>query len=822
MILTPQQFKNNELLPGHIVRQHGENGLSELLWSKRGNDLSAAPSRQAAEVVMFTSFPPRECGIATFSQDLRNAICRLYEDTVTVSIGALEHKNIAHHYSPEVKYILKTDDEKSYKEVTLQLLHNPQIKAIVVQHEFGLFAEDCEQHFLDMLRAMRKPVILALHTVLPNPSPAFRERVINLSAIATRLVVMTQHSASLLQQEYGIAAHKIAVIAHGTHYFSLDDKETLKKKYQLSGRTVLSTFGLISRNKSIETTLQALPEVVKKYPQTTFLVLGRTHPGVVAHEGESYRQELEAMVERLGLQEHVRFVNRYLPLTELLEYLRLSDIYLFTSRDPHQAVSGTFAYALSAGCAIVSTPIPHAREILANGSGLLFDFGDSAALSRQILRYLDDPQFRQTLGEKALHTIAGTAWDNVAIAWMNLLQELCGNELKPEYRLPALNTAHLEKMTDGAGMIQFAHLSEPAIASGYTLDDNARALIASLMVYQHTGNEKMLELAGRYLNFIHNCHLPDGSFNNYVNEDGSFSERNHYENLADSNGRAIWALGYLISMQDSLPEWMSERANWLLTYAIPRLQFLESPRAIAFALKGLCYYRKARPHYNLFWLCETLAEKLVSLYKTYSDRHWKWFEPYLTYANSVMPEALLMLYQLTGRLTYKEIAKESFDFLLSCTFQGNRMKVISNKGWLHKGRQAEQYGEQPIDVAYTVLALDRFYKVFGNELYVVRLRQAVNWFLGDNHLHQVMYNAATGGCFDGLEEKNVNLNQGAESTVCWLMTQVTAAPYFHTASQHETVANVYKHTAKVLPLHQTKTDKVESMSLHASKEEKIY
>ena len=777
MLSFENQLLNGNLLTRDQEKSTEKNDLQTRLSGKLLSGSTIGKQKVPNQVWMLTTYPPRECGIATFSQDLMQAINQVFGNDVQVKIAAIDKKSENRIYPGEVTYIFDTDDNNSYKNFAECINSNPQILSLVVQHEFGLFPLEHHPAFNLMLREITKPVLLVMHTVLPSPNFLNKKKVSEMVQAADKVVVMTNDSAGLLKNYYDVPAEKIIVIPHGTHPAGHFDKNILKEKHGLKNRTVLSTFGLIGRNKNIETTLKALPPIVKKYPDVIFLVLGRTHPGVIREEGETYRRELEELVAKNNLQGHVQFINRYLSLNELLEYLQATDIYLFTSKDPGQAVSGTFSYALSAGCAIVSTPIPHARELHNMGNGLLFEFENPQSLCKQILRYLDDPGFREELGRRAIETMAGTAWSNIANQYMDLLRKLSDEKFTLQYRLPPIKTGHLEKLTTDIGLLQFARYHTPDPGSGYTLDDNARALIVATMLYKQTGAPRMLKLAEKYLGFVIGCQLPGGNFINYRNEDGSISEENNNVNLEDSNGRAIWALGYLASVGKELRLTLAGRASQALEKAVPKLEFIQSPRAIAFILKGLFYYNRSNS-YALFTAFEKLSDKLVLWYKQASDKDWKWFEPYLTYANAVLPEAMLIAYQVTSRNVYKQIAHESFDFLLSKIFTGKQIKVISNKGWLNKEKTAGAFGEQPIDVAYTILALDRFYAVSGDEEYAIKLKTAFNWFLGQNHLKRVIYNHSTGGCFDGLEESGVNLNQGAESTVCYLLARLIAGKYF--------------------------------------------
>jgi len=771
--------------PAKEVAQPAGFGLSakirnDVNYSRRNHSV-----KETLHLCMLTTYPPRECGIATFSQDLLQSINQVFASNIEVTIAAIDKKNENRQYPSEVGHVFKADDGDSYKNFAVFINSNRKINALVVQHEFGLFPGDHHRNFNVMLDEINKPVLLVMHTVLPSPEFSMQQKVSGMLKAVTRVVVMTNNSARLLADHYGVPAEKIVVIPHGTHLQGHLQKDQLKEKYGLKGRMVLSTFGLIGPNKNIETTLKALPQIIHKYPDVIFLVLGRTHPGVIMEKGEDYRRELEQLVSKNNLENHVRFVNRYLSLNELLEYLGATDVYLFTSKDPGQAVSGTFSYALSAGCAIVATPIPHAKELHDMGNGLLFEFENPQSLAAQILTYLNDPQLREELGRRAMETMAGTAWGNIANRYIDLLNTLDGKKILPEYRLQPVNTRHLEKLTTDIGLLQFARYNHPDPASGYTLDDNARALITATALYKQNRSAQVLPLCEKYLQFIIDCQLADGSFINYRNEDGSVSKENNLENLEDSNGRAIWALGYFSKAGKELRLPFAERASLSLIRALPMLEKMHSPRAVAFSLKGLSFYHSlnaAAPD-RLF---EKLANHLVALYKQSSDEEWKWFETYLTYANAVLPEAMLIAWQITQNPVYKEIAINSFDFFLSKIFKDNRIKVISNKGWLQKDGNCHGYGEQPIDVTYTILALDTFYSVLGNDAYARKLKSAFNWFYGENHLKSFIYNSSTGGCFDGLEETGVNLNQGAESTICYLLARMTAGKYYDLDEAAET------------------------------------
>lgn len=732
------------------------------------------------EILVITTFPPRQCGIATYSQDLIKALNDHYVDSFSIKICALENSNEQHTYTdPDVKYTLNVSDPESYNQLAQAINEDDNIKVVLMQHEFGLVNESVS-NFNFFINDIQKPLAVVFHTVLPGPNDELRTNVQHILDRADSLIVMTNNAADILVRDYIVNLDKITIIPHGTHLVNHADKNELKRKYGFEGRKVLSTFGLLSAGKSLETTLNALPEVIKNTPDVLFLIIGKTHPTVALREGEVYRDSLIARITELGIENNVKFVNKYLELNELLEYLQLTDIYLFTSKDPNQAVSGTFSYALSCGCPIISTPIPHAKEVLAGETGIIFDFGNSEQLAHAINTLLSDDELRRTMVLNGLHKIIHTAWENSAVSHAKLLAQI-GN-IKLQYRNPHVNLDHIKAMTTDFGMLQFSQLNKPDIASGYTLDDNARAMIAMAQYYKRYKDPEALKYISIYLNFIEFCQFKDGRFMNYVDVDRKFTTQNHNENLEDSSGRAMWALGYIVSLSNILPLDISTKAAGMFQKSLSLTKTIYSTRAMAFVIKGLYYYNRRIKDADTLIYIKLFADRLVNMYRHEADAEWKWFESYLTYANSVLPEALLLCYTITNDETYRDIAKEAFDFLLSHTFDDDAITIISNRSWLHRGGTRERFGEQPIDVAYTILALRKFHDIFKEEDYLNKMEMAFNWFLGNNHLQQIIYNPCTGGCFDGLEEHSVNLNQGAESTVSYLMARLTITKYFGNAN----------------------------------------
>lgn len=729
------------------------------------------------EILFISTYPPRECGIATYTHDLVQAINTTFEDTFEIRICSVENEDQTYSYPKDARNRLIADEADSYIALSMQLSADKNVKLVVIQHEFGLF-ESHKYHLEALINSIDQPVIIAFHTVLPRPNEEHKNLVKKYAKQAASLLVMTMSSAQILQSDYGVPAEKITIIPHGTHLLEHTNKDQLKSSFQLSGKTVLSTFGFIGTSKSIETTLKALPAIIQKVPSVIFLIIGKTHPNTVVKEGESYRQFLEEMILDLGLQEHVRWINYFLPTPELLEYLTLTDIYLFTSNDPNQAVSGTFSYAISSGCPIISTRIPHVEEVLTSDMGIMIDFNHPDQLADAAIQLLENKPLRTQMRVNSLQNMAHSAWENSAILHVNLFQKITGGVFDIKFKNPSINLLQIERLTTAFGMLQFSHINEPDPLSGYTIDDNARALICLCEQYVESQHTNDLALIRIYLDFIQFCQQSSGTFLNYVSIDRDFTSQNEEVNLDDSIGRTIWALGFVLSKQNSLPKPIIAQAEMVFTKAILSIEGIHSTRAMAFIIKGLYYANKPE---NLLMI-DLFAKRLAAMYAHEAEENWEWFEHSLTYANSLLPEAMLLAGIATSDRSYQKIALQSFEFLLKHIFAPDGIHVISNEYWSENDKKPYQAhskalymvgGEQAIDVSYTILALYAFHQVYLDDSYLQKMHLAFDWFLGRNHLHQIMYNPCTGGCYDGLERENVNLNQGAESTLSYLLARQT-------------------------------------------------
>lgn len=734
--------------------------------------------QKGIKMLLVSSYPPRECGIATFSNDIVNAVKIVFGDTLPVEVCALQNSEQHFEYNNEVSYILPVDSLEHYRMVAEKINERNDIGLVCIQHEFGLFRGEYGDYILSFILALNKPIVTVFHTVLPNPDEKRKKIVHAIADLSDRIIVLTKNSQTILTTNYSVEKTKTIVIPHGNHNVLWEQKNILKNIYGFSDKIVMSTFGLISQNKGIETVLHALPEIVKKNPEVIFLVIGKTHPEIIRQDGEIYRDSLINIVQELHLENNVIFINEYLQLSELLEYLTLSDIYLFSSKDPNQAVSGTFAYAMSCGCTVISTPIPHAVEALVNGNGILLNsFENSEEFKNAILYLIENKEERIAMGKNAFSLSHATNWENIAIQYRLLFDQLTNREEDLRFNFPPIKLDHIKKLTTDFGILQFSKFSQPDPESGYTLDDNARALINMVLYNKVYPDKNTLKLATTYLNFIEGIQQNNGWFDNYKDFEHQLTNQNKEVNLEDANGRALWSLGTVISHRDSLPLEMICQAVKCWDKALKRIDDIKSPRAIAYALKGLYHYYSIYKDEEIKTNIEKLADELLRHYNINSAENWCWYEDYMTYANNVLPEAMMYSYLVTKNAKYKKIAAITFDFLLSHYFMKGQLKVISNRGWFKKENERIFYGEQPIEVATTIIALDLFYEVTRNKKYRDQLKLAFIWFLGNNHLKQIMYNPENGASYDGLEDKHININQGAESTLCYFKARLIMEKY---------------------------------------------
>lgn len=725
-------------------------------------------------IVSVSTFPPRECGIATFTQDLSAAFNQLYAPGVESKIVALNIDDLTRlPYSHKVIAQIAQPRVDDYVAAARKLNALPQVKLVTIQHEFGIFGGAYGDYLLTFTDELNKPIAITFHTVLPNPPAGMRSVVQALATGANVAVVMTQGSRRILEVEYAIPPHKIAVIPHGIHAVPFEASRTAKTRLGLlPDQIILSTFGLLNRGKGVEYVIDALPAVVARYPNVRYFIIGATHPVVLRQEGELYRNSLSKRIHDLGLVSFVTFYDEYLETPALLRLLQATDVYLATPLDPYQAVSGTLSYALGAGRPVIATAFAQAREDVTPDVGLLVDFKNPEQITQALLRLLEDPPQLANLGKAAYFKTRNMTWPNVAIAYMRTFAAFIP-ELKVNVkRVPKIKLSHLIKLTDDFGVIQFARLAEPDPGSGYTVDDNARALVFAVRYYYQNKSATALRLANIYLKYLAFVQQADGAFANYVNSDRAIvPDQNARENLDDANGRALYALAVTMAAT-YLPKPMRETARQMCERGLAAATAFTSPRALAFVIKSLARLLKPQPNAVYARKLVAACDFLVRLYKDQSAGEWKWFEPVLTYSNATLSEALLIGSAVAGNPEYFDIGKTTLDFLIAQTFENDMYNPIGQQGWFKRGGHRHAFDQQPEDTASMIEALHTMFDLSKDARYQRLLYRAFDWFLGTNVRGQIIYDQATGGCYDGLGEHGINLNEGAESTISYLISRL--------------------------------------------------
>ncbi len=721
-----------------------------------------------ANVLYLSTYPPRECGIATFTKDITNAIQKRLPPSINTGIVAVNPNGVnIYNYPKQVVHQISDTDMNDYIELAKQVNSSRNIQLVNIQHEFGIFGGERGDYLLAFLEIVEKPIVITFHSVLPEPDKKLKRVVKAISEKVKCIVVMTGKGVEILREDYGVET-SIQVIPHGIPVTNFENQVQEKMNLGYQGNIVLSSFGMMDRGKGYEQVIEALPKIVEKFPNLIYLILGETHPIIIKREGEEYRNYLTKKIKKLGLEKHVKFYNKYLTLKEIIKYLKATDIYLSSCTDPNQITSGTLSYAMGCGRAIISTPFLHAKDIVNEERGLLVNFEDPKSFEKAILDLLENSSKRKSMEEKAYYYTRHMTWPNVAIHYCDLFKTYTNIKYGEIDTQPTINTSHLIKLTDNFGVIQFAVQSTPDIDSGYTLDDNARAILVCVKHYEKFREFKQLNLIRTYLDYIKYVQKEDGKLYNFVDRDrkiyGDWSE--------DAHGRAIWSLGYLLS-SPAIPEDFKRDAEEILLKSLKISYKINSPRAISFIIQGLYFYNSLKNSTKVRSRIKEFADFLVDLYDKHSNPSWKWFEPYLTYGNDKMSEALIYAYLSTGNRDYLDLGLESLDFLLSEMFKGDLFTPIGQRKWYMKDEEKSYYDQQPIDAAYMVQTLILAYKITRNEKYRKKAIQTFQWFTGKNSLNQVIYNEVTGGCHDGLGENSINLNQGAESTISYLMARLS-------------------------------------------------
>ena len=723
------------------------------------------------------NFPPRACGIATFTENLVRAVAGHRPPDNEDFIIAMNDADHDYDYPAQVKLTIREQRKADYIKAA-NFVNRSGVDICMIQHEFGIFGGPDGNLLHVFTDHLRVPFAITFHTILKEPNDGQRAVMCRLGRDAAQVVVMSRKAVSFLQDIYHIPESKISLIEHGAPCYELDERDVLREKLHFKADApVLLTFGLLGRGKGLETAIQALPAVVAEHPNVRYLILGRTHPNVVAHEGEAYRESLIAMAQELGVADNLEMRAEFVEEDELCEYLTAADIYVTPYPNEAQITSGTLTYAIGAGAAIVSTPFWHAQELLDEGRGFTFGFNDPADLARQLNRLLGDEQLLRTTREKSAAYGQTIMWPEQGKTYLRMLEQQAATptpsaddtkQLRTLRRLkfPAATLRQIERLTDSTGIVQHAKYAIPNYLEGYCIDDNCRALITAALAHERKPGTRTAALVDTYLAFLFYLQRENGQFGNFVGYDRRSIDHIGSE---DSFGRTLWSLGFFLNKPAR--EDQHRLARELLDRALPRVAALKSPRAVAYAIMGLSEFIESSP--DAAYLGNQIvrsAEYLAGLYDNTASDDWRWFENYLTYANAMLPLALLRASRYADdpeRL--RRVADATTAFLSKHTFRNNLLEPVGCHGFFVRGQEITHWDQQPIDVMLTQLLHLEYYAQDGNLAELERAATCFSWFHGKNTLGIEMYCEATGGCFDGLTRNGANQNQGAESTLAYWM-----------------------------------------------------
>lgn len=734
-------------------------------------------------LVFFGNYLPRQCGIATFTTDLCEAVA---QEAVDVDCYAVAMNDTAegYDYPARVRFEVPQRDPEGYRQVA-DFINMGGASLVCVQHEYGIFGGPAGADLLITLRRLRVPIVTTLHTVLKNPNDDQRRVMDEICRLSDRLVVMSERAQEFLRTIWGVPDEKVEMIHHGIPDMPFVDPNFYKDKFGVEGRRVILTFGLLSPNKGIENMIAALPAVVAKYPDVVYIVLGATHPHVRREHGEEYRQGLARRARQLGVQDSIVFHNRFVSIGELCEFLGAADIYVTPYLNEEQITSGTLAYALGTGKAVISTPYWYAIDLLAEGRGVLVPFRDPTALAEKVIWLFDNEVERHAMRKRAYTFGRQMVWREVARRYLDLFARArVDRQQRPrpvgrvatlaeqDVELPEVDLSHLRRLSDTTGIFQHARFSVPNYAEGYTTDDNARALMVAVASREFGPTESELRvLTSRYLALLNYAFIPElGRFHNLMSYDRRWLDDCGSE---DCHGRALMALGWVVNL--SPDEAMAAAAMNLLAAALPATELFTSPRAWAYTLLGLDHYlRKFPGDSNGRRMREVLAERLHRLYQASATAEWRWFEDSLTYANARLGHALLVSGQAMGRRDMVDDALTALDWLVGVTTaaEGHFVPIGSN-GWYRRGGERARFAQQPIEAQTMIDAGRAAYQVTRDIRWWQVMVRTFEWFFGRNDLGLPLYDYATGGCHDGIEPDRVSLNQGAESTLAWLLARLT-------------------------------------------------
>src|ERR1035437_8533619 len=737
-------------------------------------------------IAFIGNYLPRECGIATFTTDLCTAFAAEYGEERLFAIP-VNDPDSSYEYPKQVRLELTQEDLSSYERAADFLNFNGN-DLVCLQHEYGIYGGSAGRYILTLLRRLKMPLVTTLHTVLREPDADQRIVLEEITQLSDRLVVMSELAAQLLREVYAVPSGKIDVIPHAVPELPFMDPNYFKDRFGTEGKSVLLTFGLLSPNKGIENVIRALPGILARHPDVVYIVSGVTHPHIRRREGERYREELQALAEQLGVSSHLILNNRFVSAEELVEHVGAADIYITPYRQEAQVVSGTLAIALGAGKAIVSTPYWHAKELLAEKRGVIVPFDNPGAIAEAVLALLENDAERHAMRKRAYLYSRGTTWPKTARAYMASFQRArferslhpkaaqqddAAVDLKDSMdRLPVLNTRHLLAMTDDTGMLQHAIFSVPNIREGYTTDDNARALVLSTLLDEsiaYDGKGEHPNLSRRYLAFLWLAfHSDTGRFRNFLGYDRKWLEEVGSE---DSHGRALWSLGKVLGRSRNAG--LRRARGRLFEAAFPATLTFTSPRAWAFCILGMQAYLDWFPGDRAIQgVRNTLANRLLDIYERSHSETWRWFEKSLAYSNARLPQALILAGWRSDNKRMIAAGIEALEWLLATPHRGDKdiFVPIGSSGVFTEGAEKARFDQQPVEACATISACLEVYRLTRESNWLDEAQRVFRWFLGKNDLQVPLYDAETGGCRDGLHPDRVNENQGAESTLSFLMS----------------------------------------------------
>ncbi|MEP6669155.1 MAG: glycosyltransferase family 4 protein [Chthoniobacter sp.] len=731
-------------------------------------------------IAFLGDYVPRRCGIATFTADICEAVAAEFPATQCI-VGSVNDRPEGYDYPERVRFELAEQELDSYRRAA-EFLNINNVEVVSVQHEFGIYGGDAGRHLLSFLREVRKPVVTTLHTVLSEPNPDQRMVMEQLDLLSNRFIVMAERGRNMLETIYGVAPEKIDLIPHGVIDMPFIDSNFYKDVFGVEGKTVLLTFGLLSPNKGIEYVIEALPAILQRHPNVVYIVLGATHPHLLAREGEAYRRKLEKLAEERGVKNHVIFHNRFVSLEELKEFIGAADIYITPYLNEAQVTSGTLAYTFGAGKAIISTPYWHAQELLSGERGVLVPFRDAQAIAEGVNHYLSNPTLMTAMRKRAWKAGREMIWPVVARRYMESFESARASLSVPSmetaavrtienanYPWPPLKLDHLFKMSDHTGIFQHAIYNVPNYHEGYCTDDTARAFIFTVLLREMGDTSpEVNRLASSYLAFLwYAFDANTRRFRNFMNHHREWIERAGSE---DSHARALWAVGTALGR--SRDEGHRNLCALLFQRGLPPVARFSSPRAWAFALLAIHeYLRTFAGDRVVAQMRDVLAGQLVGLYRANSSPGWQWFERIVTYDNAKLSHALILSGHWTSNGEMLEIGLSSLRWLLEAqTAEGGHFAPIGCHGFWSQGGEKARFDQQPLEAHAMISACLEAYGATHDEYWQSAARRCFEWFLGRNDLGQPLYDPTTGGCRDALLQDHLNQNQGAESSLAFYLS----------------------------------------------------